>query len=225
MFGGLTRREARLIAGLSLAFVGGGIFTNWLSSPTNSAPPPTDPLPTSTTERPPQDPKFPQATTESAPDGQLDLNDATAAQLAELPSIGPAKAEAVVAHREALGGFNRVDELDDVPGIGTKTLDRLRPFLVVANPAPRGTGTPAAVSAPAKPVPEPIPTPYAGVVRINSATRDELMSLDGVGEKLADRIIEDRISRGRFRSVDDLARVKGIGSSILARNRQRMMLD
>jgi len=226
MFGGLTRREVRLIAGLSLAFVGGGIFTNWLSTreqpqPPSAVAPAPVPLPLTPGRNSP-DPTKPDP---AGPDGQLDLNEATAAQLADLPSIGPAKADAIVAHREGLGGFRSVEELDDVPGIGAKTLDQLRPFLTVANPAPRGTAAPVAATATAMPTPVPAATPYAGIVRLNSASRDELMSLDGVGERLADRIIEDRITRGRFKSVDDLARVKGIGPSILARNRQRMVLD
>ncbi len=67
---------------------------------------------------------------------RLDLNSATAAQLESLPGIGPRRAEDIVADRAARGPFESVDDLDRVPGIGPRTLERLRPFVVVASPDP-----------------------------------------------------------------------------------------
>lgn len=48
----------------------------------------------------------------------------------------------------------------------------------------------------------------------NTANKSELMTLPGVGEVLADRIIEAR-AQGRFRKAADLARVPGIGPALL----------
>ncbi|MCE5268827.1 MAG: helix-hairpin-helix domain-containing protein [Planctomycetaceae bacterium] len=48
-------------------------------------------------------------------------------------------------------------------------------------------------------------------VDVNTADLPELMQLPGVGEKLAERIIEARDSAGPFLSPDDLRRVHGIG--------------
>mgnify|MGYP002631258613 CR=1 FL=1 len=53
-------------------------------------------------------------------------------------------------------------------------------------------------------------------VNLNSANALELALLPGVGPVLASRIVEDRVSRGVFESVDDLQRVRGIGSGKLA---------
>lgn len=61
----------------------------------------------------------------------LDLNSATAAQLEHLPGIGPALAARIVADRSKHGRFTSVDQLDRVEGIGPKTLDKLRPYLMV----------------------------------------------------------------------------------------------
>jgi competence protein ComEA len=65
--------------------------------------------------------------------GTLDLNTATAAQLEALPGIGPALAERIVSRRAAHGRFRAPSELDDVPGIGKKALERILP-LVHASP-------------------------------------------------------------------------------------------
>ncbi|MCE7974068.1 MAG: helix-hairpin-helix domain-containing protein [Leptolyngbya sp. PLA1] len=59
----------------------------------------------------------------------LDLNSATQAELELLPGIGPATAKAIIDFRRQLGGFKSVDDLDKVPGIGAKTLNRVRPYL------------------------------------------------------------------------------------------------
>ena len=56
-------------------------------------------------------------------------------------------------------------------------------------------------------------------LEINSATQFEWMQLDGIGETLAERIIQDRRENGPFQSIDDLARVKGIGAKTVDRLR------
>lgn len=48
-------------------------------------------------------------------------------------------------------------------------------------------------------------------IDVNTATVAELERLPQVGPTLAQRIVEERAARGRFRSVEDLRRVRGIG--------------
>jgi competence ComEA-like helix-hairpin-helix protein len=59
----------------------------------------------------------------------LDLNRATAAALDALPGIGPVLAGRIVAHRERLGPYRRPEDLLEVPGIGPRLLERLRPLV------------------------------------------------------------------------------------------------
>lgn len=50
-------------------------------------------------------------------DGRLNINTATSEQLQTLPGIGEAKANAIIAYREAQGSFSSIEELMEVPGI------------------------------------------------------------------------------------------------------------
>jgi competence protein ComEA len=56
----------------------------------------------------------------------VNINTATEAELETLNGIGPAKAKAIVEYRKKQGGFKSIDELENVEGIGSKTLNNLR---------------------------------------------------------------------------------------------------
>lgn len=64
-----------------------------------------------------------------------------------------------------------------------------------------------------------------GLLNINFATKEQLMTLEGIGEKKADAIIEYRIENGAFLSVDELLEVDGIGEGLLEKNRTRITVD
>ena len=77
---------------------------------------------------------------ESAADARVNLNTASAAELATLPGIGPAKAQAIVEHRAKVP-FSSPDELRKVKGIGDKLYDSIRERITVGDaPAPSGRG-------------------------------------------------------------------------------------
>lgn len=65
------------------------------------------------------------------PDGKLDLNRATAAELDALPGIGPVLAGRIVAYREQHGGFRSVRDLRRVQGIGEKLYQSLAGLVAV----------------------------------------------------------------------------------------------
>jgi competence ComEA-like helix-hairpin-helix protein len=57
----------------------------------------------------------------------------------------------------------------------------------------------------------------AGVLNINTATKQELMELPGIGEVIASRIIHYRRESGTFSSVEDLRAIKGMSGKKLER--------
>lgn len=62
-------------------------------------------------------------------DTVLDVNTATAQMLADLPGIGPALAERIVAYRDAHGDFHSMEDLGAVPGIGPALQTKLAPLV------------------------------------------------------------------------------------------------
>ena len=60
----------------------------------------------------------------------LNINRASVQHLISLPYIGEKRALDIVNHRTEFGGFANVESLNDVRGIGPKTVMRLRPYIV-----------------------------------------------------------------------------------------------
>lgn len=113
---------------------------------------------------------------------------------------------------------------------------------LVLNPPPRAAPTPPAPDTvpqetaaieepsqePAPPTPSPPPPPAPPpvlIVNINKAGTAELELLPGIGPALAQRIVEHRAKHGRFRRVEDLEAVKGIGPKTLERLRPFVRVD
>ncbi len=68
----------------------------------------------------------------TAPDEPLDLNRATLDQLTRLPGVGPVLARRILEAREEAGRFGAVDDLATVRGLGPTKLEKLRPFVGIA---------------------------------------------------------------------------------------------
>jgi len=64
-------------------------------------------------------------------DNPLNINNANADELTQLPGIGQKKAEQIIDYRIKNGSFNSIDDLEKVPGIGPKTMEKVRPVIKV----------------------------------------------------------------------------------------------
>lgn len=62
-------------------------------------------------------------------------------------------------------------------------------------------------------------------ININRATEAELVALDGIGSSKAQAIILYREMFGGFKSVDELTKVKGIGTKTVEKNRRRLSVQ
>ncbi len=68
------------------------------------------------------------------PASPIDINKAGVEELMSLPGVGPAKAQAIVAYRDATP-FASTDDLANVKGIGQKMLAKLAPYVTVSGSA------------------------------------------------------------------------------------------
>ena len=59
----------------------------------------------------------------------------------------------------------------------------------------------------------------SGPVDLNTASREQLMQVKGIGPALADRIVEFRKEHGPFRRVEDILKVRGVGEKSLEKLR------
>jgi competence protein ComEA len=163
----------------------------------------------------------------------LDLNQASAEDLAAVPGLGPALAQRIVAYRQSHGPFNQIDELENVAGISPKKLEKLKPHLGLGGPEPMAPPDWQAAMATGKPASgtylegregkRPLPgstrdlqskTP-GRVIDPNLASQEDLEALPGIGPVLARRIIDYRLTHGPFKKIADLRKVSGIGKKKL----------
>ena len=158
---------------------------------------------------------------------RVDVNEADERELDRLPGVGPALARSIVEDRKRNGPFNTLSDMERVPGLGSNKVARLERH--VALPA-------GAAAARAGEAAEAVPSRARGARRAREASRtaamaarsrldlnrasiSELQTLPGIGPARADAIVRWREEHGRFRRVEDLLQVPGVGPATLERLR------
>ena len=65
----------------------------------------------------------------------IDINTASAEQISQtLKGVGPTKADAIVAYRTQNGAFTSADQLSEVKGIGSATVEKNRELILIVEP-------------------------------------------------------------------------------------------
>ena len=79
---------------------------------------------------------------------------------------------------------------------------------------------------PAEAAPEAAPEEEAAtVVNINTAWTEELATLEGIGEKTAQNIVEYRDANGPFAAIEDIKNVKGIGDKKFEKIKENIAIE
>jgi len=65
---------------------------------------------------------------------KVNINQASATQIALLPRVGSKQAERIVEYRKAHGQFAQVEELMEVKGVGEKLFGQLKPYVALSGP-------------------------------------------------------------------------------------------
>lgn len=178
----------------------------------------------------------------------ININTASLKALKTLPHIGPKIAERIIKYRQAYGPFQSLEEITKVAGIGPKTLEKIKGRITVGT-IPTHIGIPntslqareetATDKGKTIPCPEGVgPIERVGSimaegdivsnkekVNINTATLEGLASLPRIGPKIAERIMAYRNNYGRFKSIEEIMKVKGIGPKTFEKIKEMITVD
>jgi len=180
----------------------------------------------------------------------VNVNSADEEELDKIPGIDSELAGNIIAFRERYGLFSDLRELMEVPGIDRKRYQDLRPYMRLADlpevlipPPPvsnnvmQGAAPPIVreggknpvyiplVPRQSIPIQQPRIQPKQRLRDLNQATLADLDAVDGIGDVLAQRILDARVKRRGFRSWQDVREVEGIGASRLEKLQEHFTIQ
>jgi competence ComEA-like helix-hairpin-helix protein len=145
------------------------------------------------------------------PEEKIDPNTATIPELDRLPGVGPSLAATIVKDRAANGPFLSSGDLARVRGISEERARRLSQHLKI----------PAGFDAPVPPS-----SPVANArIPLNSSAVSAIDGIEGISEKLAQRIVHVRDSLRGFRDWNQVDAIPGVGPALLTRLQKHATLS
>ncbi|WP_179319359.1 ComEA family DNA-binding protein [Winogradskyella helgolandensis] len=128
---------------------------------------------------------YSNSTEEKTFDQKIDLNSASTTQLRKVYGVGEKLSERIIAYRDKFnGGFAADIELSEIWGLSLEVIERIQNDFTVKNPR------------------------AIKKFNLNTATRDELVTIQYIDYEIAHHIIEERALRDGFDSLEDLTKVE-----------------
>jgi len=129
---------------------------------------------------------------------KTDLNSATIKELKQINGIGDKLSARIIKFRTSIGGFQNQEQVKKVYGLKPEVIEKIFNRFYIKNNNPTGF----------------IKTE---IKDLNKATAIELKSINGIGEKLSERIVKFRTKIGGFQFEDQLNEVYGLKPEVIER--------
>lgn len=125
-------------------------------------------------------------------------------------------AQRIIDYRQNVSLFYHIEEIKNVSGIGEVTFEKMKGEITVGN----------VIEPSLTPTPTPTPPPAAepAKININTADYEKLQQITGVGEVIAQRIIDYRNQNGPFQHIEDIKNIKGIGDATFGKMKEEITI-
>ncbi|CAH2105024.1 unnamed protein product [Euphydryas editha] len=150
----------------------------------------------------------------------MNVNTATEEQLMTLPGVSRQVAREIVRYRQMIGRFKRLDDLALVSGIGAEKLELLRPEICTSTRRQISRASSLTYS-----LDSCRSSSENRLCSVNSSSVFQLQCVPGLNQELAANIVDYRIEKGPFKSLDDLIKVRGIDIVRLSTIKQYLSLE
>ena len=152
----------------------------------------------------------------------IDINTAEKEDLTRIKGIGDYLADEIIYYRNETGGFNNIEEIMNVNGIGEKIFAEIRDFIYVENPVyPVEEVCEEIISDEPEYQEEILTEPPLTLddcipININTADKEILMLLPYVDESVADEIIQLRTQLGAYSNTYELLYLQSLSQNQIA---------
>jgi competence ComEA-like helix-hairpin-helix protein len=130
----------------------------------------------------------------------IEINTADSAAWASLPGIGKVLSKRIVHYRQRLGGFRSVEDLRKVYGLADSVYTKLLPYLQIMETE-------------------------KGKPNLNTVTPQRLAQIGGIEQEIAEAIVVYRQQNGPFENFNGLRQLVFINDSLLAKLRERVLIQ
>ncbi len=142
----------------------------------------------------------------------IDLNIATFENLIIIDAISPDIAESIIEYRNANGDFTSIDQLIEVYGIGTATLDKIKQYFYVSTPdVTTVTTTFSSVCTTVA-----VTSVFSQKIELNAGTLEDFLTIPIITEEQARAIVELRDKIHYFSHYYELLYAEGFDEQLVA---------